>query len=679
MLAYIWLIPLFPLLAFLANGFFGRKFIKHNAHAVSIVAILGSALFSTVAFIAVVRGATLHHNVYTWVFAGEFQASIGFQVDALTATMLMIVSIVATCVHIYSIGYMHGDDSYYRYFTYLSLFCFSMYMLVLANNYLMLYVFWEGVGLCSYLLIGFWFTNPAPPAAGKKAFLANRVGDFGFGLGVMMIFATLGTLDYSTVMANVPLISTSTATLITLLLFLGATGKSAQIPLYVWLPDAGEGPTPCSALIHAATMVTAGLYMIARSSALFNAAPFTLTLIATIGAMTALMAASIALVMKDIKKVLMYSTISQLGYMFLGLGSGNYTSGIFHLMTHAFFKALLFLGAGSVIHGMSGERNMFVMGGLKKHMPTTWWTMFAACVAIAGIPPFSGFWSKDEILASAFKSGNYIPWAMGCIAAFMTAFYMFRLLFLTFYGESRVDEHHMHHLHESPATMTRPMIFLAILALISGGVGISWPLENGFIHKFLGSVLANQHHGSLPVTLEFGLMGFSVLIAVAGILVAYLMYIKKSVSPEKVAGAMGPFYKLALNKYYVDEVYNFIFIRGLVLGGGKFLWDFDAIVLDGIVNGIRHLTIFIGNFSWNFDIWIVDGIVNGVREVILFVSYLSALVDGNIVDGLVNAVADGIGYLGKGYRKVQTGFVQNYMLIMALGFFVIIGAYFVIL
>jgi len=592
--------------------------------------------------------------------------------------MLMIVSIVAICVHVYSIGYMHGDEGYYRYFTYLSLFCFSMYMLLLSNNYLMLYVFWEAVGLCSYLLIGFWFTNPKPPEAGKKAFLTNRVGDFGFGLGVMLIFSCLGTLDFTQVMANAHLIPTGTMTAITLLLLLGATGKSAQIPLFVWLPDAGEGPTPCSALIHAATMVTAGLYMIARSSVLFNAAPFTLSVVALIGAMTALMAASIGLVMNDIKKVLMYSTISQLGYMFLGLGSGAYTAGIFHLMTHAFFKALLFLGAGSVIHGMSGEKNMHVMGDLKRHMPHTWWTMLAACVAIAGIPPFSGFWSKDEILASAFKSGNYLPWALGSLAAFMTAFYMFRLLFLTFYGESRVSEHHMHHLHESPSTMTVPMMVLAVLSLIAGLVGVSWPLENGLIHKFLGPVLANQHHGHMALSLELGLMGFSVLLGVSGITLAYLMYVKKVIDPVKLTKTFKPIHTLLSNKYYVDEVYYFLFVHGLVLGGGRFLADFDVMILDGIVNGVRNLVVAIGGLAWNFDIWVVDAIVNGTREVVIFVSYLSTLWDKYVIDGFVNGVANTVGFVGNHYRKVQTGFVQSYLLAMAMGVFLVVGIYLII-
>jgi NADH-quinone oxidoreductase subunit L len=463
------LIPLLPFLAFLVNGLFG-KWLATRAAYVSIGAVVLSCILSLITLGQVISGQAFYGPVYEWIAAGDFRVSLGFNIDPLTAAMIAMVTFVASLIHIYSVGYMHGDKGFARFFTYLSLFTFSMLMLVMANNFLLLYLGWEGVGLCSYYLIGFWYEKKSASDAGKKAFVVNRVGDFGFGLAVMLIFVTFGTLDYhqvfhavQTVLGQtiaIPLIFTTVeadvVTVICLLLFVGAMGKSAQFPLHVWLPDAMEGPTPVSALIHAATMVTAGVYMVARSSPLFSESATALMVVGIIGGFTALFAATIGLVQNDIKKVLAYSTVSQLGYMFLALGVGAYAAGIFHLLTHAFFKALLFLGSGSVIHAMSGEQDMRKMGGLKDKIPWTYWTFVMGTLAIAGIPIWAGFFSKDEILWKAFSHGTgygTLLWFLGASAALLTAFYMFRLLFMTFHGDSRVEPEAAHHLHESPWNM----------------------------------------------------------------------------------------------------------------------------------------------------------------------------------------------------------------------------------
>ncbi len=478
------LIPLLPLLAFVVNGLFG-KWLQGKAGYISIGAVVLSCLFSLITLGQVLSGQHFYGTVYEWITAGDFRIAIGFNIDQLTAAMIAMVTFVASLIHIYSVGYMHGDKGFARFFAYLSLFTFSMLMLVLANNFLLLYLGWEAVGLCSYLLIGFWYEKQSAADAGKKAFVVNRVGDFGFGLGVFLIFVTFGTLDYHEVFhavggvlgqkITIPLLVTSIeadlVTVICLLLFVGAMGKSAQFPLHVWLPDAMEGPTPVSALIHAATMVTAGVYMVARANPLFSESTTALTVVGIIGGFTALFAATIGLAQNDIKRVLAYSTVSQLGYMFLALGVGAYVAAIFHLLTHAFFKALLFLGSGSVIHAMSGEQDMRKMGALRDKIPKTYWTFLIGTVAIAGIPPLAGFFSKDEILWKAFSHGGgygKLLWLLGAVAAFMTAFYMFRLLYMTFFGESRVEAEAAHHLHESPWSMVGPLAVLAFFSAVAG-------------------------------------------------------------------------------------------------------------------------------------------------------------------------------------------------------------------
>jgi NADH-quinone oxidoreductase subunit L len=502
---------------------------------------------------------------------------------------------VGLLIHIYSTAYMHGEDGYYRYFAYLNLFTFSMLMLVLADNYLLMFVGWEGVGLCSYLLIGFWYRKKSAADAGKKAFIVNRVGDFGFLLATMLIFWTFGTVEYAGVFSQAaalpfePLGIVGPLTAICLLMFVGATGKSAQIPLYVWLPDAMEGPTPVSALIHAATMVTAGVYMIARSAAIFDQAPGALLVVASIGAATAIFAASIGLVQTDIKKVLAYSTVSQLGYMFLACGVGAYAAAVFHLMTHAFFKALLFLGSGSVIHGMGGIQDIRKMGGLRRHMPWTFATFTVGTLAIAGIPGLSGFFSKDLILYSAWNGPNYgrIFWTIGIVAAAFTSFYMFRLLILTFFGEARYTHHDVHHVHESPPAMIAPLVVLAVLAVIAGYVGVPAVLGGHEpIVEFLGGHApgpdAEQNH-----SLELILMAASVAAALAGLALAYLFYIARPNLPARMAAQAHAMYSILINKYYIDEGYNAIVVNPVVRTSRAFLWKtVDVFVIDGTVNGI---------------------------------------------------------------------------------------------
>src|SRR5215471_16368903 len=501
----VWLIPLFPLVGALANALFGRR-IGHAAHWIAVPALLLSFLTSCLVFSRVLHGETYVGQLFPWISAGSFQTGVLVQVDQLTGVMLLVVTGVGFLIHVYSIGYMHEDPDVARFFTYLNLFVFSMLTLVMAGDFLLLYVGWEAVGLCSYLLIGFWYQRQTAIAAGKKAFIVNRVGDFGFGLGIMLIWVTFGTLQYGPVFAKADAsISVGTYTAIALLLFMGATGKSAQLPLFTWLPDAMEGPTPVSALIHAATMVTAGVYMVARCHKLFEMAPQGLEVVAWVGGITAVFAATIGLVQTDIKRVLAYSTISQLGYMFAGVGVGAYAAGIFHLVTHAFFKALLFLGAGSVIHGLQGEQDLRKMGGLAPRMLVTTVTFLVGALALSGVPPLSGFFSKDEILASAFHEGHRALWALLLIGAFMTAFYTFRLVFLAFFGAPRMSKDVAHHVHESPAVMTVPLVVLAVLAAVAGlAVGI--PTDHGTVFtRFLEPVF--------PVhTIEHGGTGFALVL-----------------------------------------------------------------------------------------------------------------------------------------------------------------------
>ncbi len=601
MYSYAGLIVLFPLVGFLFLGLFGRK-IKSET-LVGSIASAAVILSFGVAVAIFVEMLSLpveerHHIIsqFQWIAAGALSVNVAFQVDQLSILMTLIVTGVSALIHIYSIGYMHGDKGYWRFFTYLNLFVFSMLMLVLADNFLLMFLGWEGVGLCSYLLIGFWydrnFEKSTVADASKKAFIVNRIGDFGFLIGMFLIFVNFGSLTFDSVFSQAAVLSPGSSILfwITLLLFLGATGKSAQIPLYIWLPDAMAGPTPVSALIHAATMVTAGVYMVARCSVLYALAPTTMEIVAVVGAATAFFAATIGLVQNDIKKVLAYSTVSQLGYMFLALGVGAFASGLFHVMTHAFFKALLFLGAGAVIHGMHDEQDIQKMGGLKKYMPTTYKTFFIAALAISGIPPLSGFFSKDEILWRAFADGSPILWFIGFVTAGITAFYMFRLVSLTFEGKPRFDENHLHP-HEAPKTMTIPLIALATLSVIGGFVGIPASLggNNGFEH-FLEPVFDTANTKLALVaheisSTEYVLMLLSVAIAVTGIYYARMIYLRKQNIAESFAKRFAGSYKLLFNKYYVDEAYDATVVTPIVKGSEKLLWrGIDVGMIDYTVN-----------------------------------------------------------------------------------------------
>ncbi|MEK6779122.1 MAG: NADH-quinone oxidoreductase subunit L [Candidatus Deferrimicrobiota bacterium] len=540
--------------------------------------------------------------LFPWIEAGGFSAAAALQLDPLSSVMILVVTGVGFLIHVYSVGYMSHEKAFARYFVYLNLFTFAMLILVLGSNYLLMFVGWEGVGLCSYLLIGYWYEKKSASDAGKKAFIVNRIGDFGFILGLFLLFWTFGTVNYTEVFARIPLLSASgtltpaIATAITLLFFLGAVGKSAQIPLYVWLPDAMEGPTPVSALIHAATMVTAGVYMVARSNALYLLSPVSMGVVAAVGAATAIFSATIGITQNDIKRVLAYSTVSQLGYMFLACGVGAFTAGIFHLMTHAFFKALLFLGSGSVIHALSGEQDMRKMGSLRKHLPITFTTMFVATLAIAGIPGLSGFFSKDEILWKAFSSvhGHLILWAIGTLAAGVTAFYMFRLVFMTFFGESRMEPQVEKHVHESPYSMTVPLMLLAVLSVVGGWVGIPAVLGGyNYFEAWLAPVFGHGAEGAAahggghaPVALELGLMAGSVAVALCGIGLAWYLYRVRTGKPKEIAEAMPGLYDVVLNKYYVDEIYDILIVRR-IRDGSVWLWQaFDAMFIDGIVNGV---------------------------------------------------------------------------------------------
>ena len=618
---------------------------------------------------------------YTWLagapFAGlggvlsRFHVDMGFLLDPLSAVMILVVALVGFLIHVYSIGYMGHETGYYRFFGYLNLFVFFMLMLVLANNYALLFVGWEGVGLCSYLLIGFYFHKKPASDAGIKAFVVNRIGDASFIIGMLLVFAVLGTVRFTEV--NEALrggfhsdVMPGALTIIGILLFFGATGKSAQIPLYVWLPDAMEGPTPVSALIHAATMVTAGVYMVARSNAIYSLAPDALAVVATVGAVTAIFAASIALVQNDIKRVLAYSTVSQLGYMFLAAGVGAYWAAIFHLYTHAFFKALLFLGSGSVIHAMSGEQDMRKMGGLKDKIPRTFWTMAVASLAIAGIPGLAGFFSKDEILWQAWSSpnGSKLLWGVGTVTALMTAFYMWRLMFMTFWGTNRADEETQRHIHESPSTMTIPLMILAAGSAIGGWIAVphAWSSLPRAFHTFenwLRPVWVSVHeagghgHGAAraghgDVAMEWLLMGLSVALAITGILVARHMYVTKPEAAERFWASAAGLHRTLANKWYVDEAYNYLFVNGMVKGGGKALGAFDSRIVDGGVNGAGWFTRFASTVSGWWDTWIVDGSVRLVAFVVKLSSYPMRIVQSGYVQmyGLVilAAAAVALGY-----------------------------------
>jgi len=614
MLDYLWIIPALPLAGVLANGFLGYRLGRRFVAVVGPGVVGLSFLSSVAAWMALLTLPAEERHIeqvlWTWVLVGDWQVSAAILLDPLSMVMVLVVTGVGFLIHVYSVGYMAEDASYARYFAYLNLFTFSMLTLVLANNFLQLYVGWELVGLCSYLLIGFWFTRKAAAEAGKKAFIVNRVGDFGFALGVMLIFVTFGTMDYGAVFAraqevlvkaplNLGGAAVGIGTLITFLLFVGATGKSAQIPLYVWLPDAMEGPTPVSALIHAATMVTAGVYMVARTHALYMMAPEVMTVVATVGAVTALYAASIGMAQNDIKRVLAYSTISQLGYMFLGVGVGAFAAGIFHLITHAFFKALLFLGAGSVMHALGGQTNMQRMGGLRAKLPITYATFLVGALALSGFPGFSGFFSKDEILHKAYVSalGSPLLWLIGLVTAGMTAFYIFRVVFLTFHGESRLSRHEDEHVHEAPPVMSVPLLLLAILATVGGYIGMP-AILGGFapFDHFLEPVFTDAHVGVVndSAATTWSLLLASILVVVSGMAVAYYAYVVNPEVPGRVARAVGPLYTLVVNKYYVDEIYTMVIVVPLRRLAEWLAGVIDMTVIDGAANGVARLVHGVG-------------------------------------------------------------------------------------
>ena len=694
MLDLIWLIPFFPMVGAIVNGVFGRRFSKPLAYTIACGSVFLSFLVTVAGFFAL-RGlppeARVHQvTLFEWIAAGTVKVDLSYLFDPLSCVMCLVVTGVGFLIHVYSIGYMHHDPGHNRYFTYLNLFTFAMLTLVLGSNFVVLFVGWEGVGLCSYLLIGFWFEDSAKAAAGMKAFIVNRIGDFGFLVGMFLIFLTFGTLDFQAVMAQAPLKLVAgglLVTTITLCLFVGATGKSAQIPLYIWLPDAMAGPTPVSALIHAATMVTAGVYMIGRTNILYSLAPTSMATVATVGAATALFAGTIGVAQNDIKKVLAYSTVSQLGYMFTAMGVGAYAAGIFHLTTHAFFKACLFLGSGSVIHAMHEEQDIRNMGGLRKYIPHTHLTFLVATIAIAGIPPLAGFVSKDEILWKAWSNGFRIQWFLGFVGAGITAFYMFRLVFMTFYGKERIDPHVKEKIHESPASMVVPLYVLAALSLVGGWLG--WPAALGGSNRFehwLAPVMergeaahaglekaaglagkidlgapaawasgegaetpapaAGETHGAAPPAegptagethgratapgegghhdpTEYLLMVASVAWALLGILVAFFFYLLKPDIPRRVAAKFKAVYDILLNKYYVDEIFYGVFVDGLI---------------------------GLSNWCWSFiDVTIIDGLVNGTGA-------------------LVRAT-------GNGLRKIQTGRVQGYAATIVLGAIALVAYY----
>jgi NADH-quinone oxidoreductase subunit L len=566
----LWLIPILPLVGFVINGLFGRRFSKAivNTIAIGSVVLAFAWVLKTLSGLGSLDSAHIE-RYFTWIQSGSLNIGCDFAVDRLTAIMLLVVTGIGSLIHIYATGYMAHEGGYYRFFAYMNLFMFFMLVLVLAANYLLLFVGWEGVGLCSYLLVGFYFDKKTATDAGNKAFIVNRIGDFGFSLAMFLIFVNFGSLDFGTVFHQAPSASTGLLTTIGLLLLVGACGKSAQLPLYVWLPDAMAGPTPVSALIHAATMVTAGVYMMSRSWPIVTHAPTAMDVTAIIGVATAAFAATIGLVQNDIKKVFAYSTVSQLGYMFIGVGCGAFSAGIWHLMTHAFFKALLFLGAGSVIHALSGEQDMRNMGGLRPKIPYTFWTMMCAAVAIAGVPPFSGFFSKDAILLAAYHHAPWMYW-VGVVTAGLTAFYVFRAMFLTFFGKYRGHEHP----HESPPVMWIPLAILAALSL-TGGLLFKIP-------DFLRDFFPAQE-----VPEDSSLMMISVASGVIGIFVAWLMYVAKPAMGDSLASTFKPIYTMLYNKYFVDEIYDATVVNPLVGGSRWVLWKgADAGLIDGSVNGV---------------------------------------------------------------------------------------------
>jgi NADH-quinone oxidoreductase subunit L len=620
---HVWLVPAFPLAAFLITGLFGRRWLRAWSGWVASGAVGASAIVAIGALFEVIGGRD-HAivSLYRWIGVGDFQVNVAALIDPLSAVMLTVVTVVSFLIFVYSNGYMAHDHGLPRFFTWLSLFVFAMLILVMADNYLLMFVGWEGVGLCSYLLIGFWFERPEPYYAAKKAFVMNRIGDWGYTIGIITTFLVFGSMNYLDIFrrleASAP--AQSALTIICLALFFGATGKSAQLPLYSWLPDAMEGPTPVSALIHAATMVTSGVYLVARSMPLFAAAGPSLAVVGVVGAITAIFAATIALVQVDIKRVMAYSTVSQLGYMFLALGVGAPAAAIFHLATHAFFKALLFLGSGSVIHAVDGVQDMRRMGGLRPKMPITYWTMVIAGGALAALPPLAGFWSKDEIVGAAFTNGYPILWLVGLFTGGLTAFYIARAIWLTFHGQPR-DQHLFEHAHESPRVMTVPLLALAAGAVLAGAIGI--PPDQGFIHTFLAPSVETavaEHVPPLGTIVALALA--SVVASVVGIAVAFSMYARGRPDPAAVARASGPYYRILVNKYYVDELYDHRFVD--------------------LARGVAGA-------SWAFDV--------------------------HIIDGLANRLGWALAMGGAGLRRAQTGIVGNYALTIVAGLLLVLVAY----
>ncbi|WP_084523833.1 NADH-quinone oxidoreductase subunit L [Adhaeribacter aquaticus] len=595
------LIPLLPLIGFIINGLGNRKLPKGLAGLIGCGTVLASFALALYLFTNF-NGQPYVVNLFDWISVGNLRIPFSFQIDQLSLIMLLLVTGVGSVIHIYSAGYMSHDINFGKFFAFLNLFIFSMLLLVMGSNYVMMFVGWEGVGLCSYLLIGFWNKVTPYNNAAKKAFIINRIGDLGFLLGIFLLFMTFGSVTYADIFqqaAQLHEVNQPVIIAITLLLFVGAMGKSAQLPLYTWLPDAMAGPTPVSALIHAATMVTAGIYMVIRSNVLYTLAPTSLEFIAIIGLATAVFAATIGLAQNDIKKVLAYSTVSQLGYMFLALGVMAYTSSMFHVLTHAFFKALLFLGAGSVIHAMSGEQDIRFMGGLRKKLPITFLTFLIGTLAISGIPPFAGFFSKDELLAQVYEHSK-IMWAFGLLTSFMTAFYMFRLLFLTFFGTFRGTEEQRHHLHESPVSMTLPLIILAILSTIGGFMGLPAVFsENHILSNFLEPVLGFSRlalpsafeKAHLDHNTEYMLMAVSVAVAVVAIVIAYVMYVSKNTVPANDKTETGGFHKLVYNKYYIDELYNALIVNPIMWLSTGLHHFVEKGIIDPIVNGFGKVTL----------------------------------------------------------------------------------------
>jgi len=641
------LIPAFPLIAVLLNGLLGQRYSTDLAHKLGWGSV-GLSFLCALAVFADQLGSGRAYEVvaYRWIFGGDLTINLAFLIDPLTCIMLLVVTGVGFLIHLYSVGYMHGEEGFTRFFTYMNLFMVSMLLLVMGNNYVVLFIGWEGVGLCSYLLIGYYFDRVSAAKAATKAFVVNRIGDAGFLVAIFLVYVNFGTLDYTQVFAQAAKLSPDAAYAIAMCLLIGAVGKSAQIPLYTWLPDAMEGPTPVSALIHAATMVTAGVYMIVRNHVIYDMSPDALMTVAWVGGATALFAATIGLVQTDIKRVLAYSTVSQLGYMFLACGIGAYTAAIFHLMTHAFFKALLFLSAGSVIHALSGEQDIRKMGGLKHKIPWTHAVFLIGTLAIAGIFPLAGFWSKDEIMAHAFVHGYYPLYAMAALGAFLTAFYMFRLTYLTFYGQSRVDHHVEHHVHESPMIMIGPLVVLAVLSVIGGFPGV--PPEHGWFHQFLHGVatpagVGEEHEPGFSLLLA--LMLAATVIALLGWGLAHFMYSLRPAAADWLAARFPDGYMTLLNKYYVDELYDALIVEPIKQMGQTWDW-FDRNVIDRVVLGVGRMT---EGGSW-----------------------LATLTEKYVIYGSLNVIGYSNHLMARAWRKLQSGMVHHYAAIIVAGLFILV-------